>query len=202
MSPSSPCHLQSRGPDRARYRVASAVLAAGFMALALTASANAAVTYRSASGTCQDATLYDNYSKSGGPKNKVAAVAKGEIVGYQYTTGSWAVVRTARNDDTIGFVLRECITVPQAGTSGSYLWPAKISCQDATLYASYDVAKKRPGEQIGVVTRGQKVGYQYYDANRSTGAYTVIRKGTQQNPTFGYVLRECVNVADWAPKAN
>ena len=187
---------------QARWCAAATLMTAGLLLSSLAASASAAVTYRSASGTCQDATLYANYSKSAGPKGKIASVAKGEVVGYEYTNGSWAVVRTGKDDDTIGFVLRDCITVPQAGTSGSYLWPAKISCQDATLYAGYNFAKQRPGKKIGVVTSGQKVGYQYYNGNLSTGAYTVIRKGAQKTPVFGYVLRECVNVADWAPKAN
>ena len=130
-------------------------------------------------GTCQSATLYANYSTSGGPKDKIGSVAKGEVVGYQYTNGSWALVRTG--GDKIGFILRDCITVPQAGTSGSYLWPAKINCQDATLYASYNFATNHPGKKIGVVTRGQKVGYQYYNGNLSTGAYTAIRKGHEEH---------------------
>jgi len=201
MRQSSLCRAKpDDGLHQISRRAASAFLAAGLLALAVTATAGAAVTYRSASGTCQDATLYANYSKSGGPKGKIASVAKGEVVGYQYTDGSWAVVRTG--GDKIGFILRDCITVPQAGTSGSYLWPAKISCQDATLYASYNFATKHPGKKIGVVTRGQKVGYQYYNGNLSTGAYTAIQKGTKNIQLFGYVLRDCVNVADWAPKAN
>ncbi len=186
--------------DHAWRCAAATLVTAGLLLSSLAASASA-TTWRSASGTCRDATLYGNYSPKSGPKNKIASVVKGEIVGYQRTDGSWAVVRSGKNDDTIGYVLRDCITVPQAGTSGSYLWPAKISCQDATFYTNYNFATKRPARKIGVVTRGQKVGY-VYGQTESTGAYTGIRRGTQKTPLFGYVLRECVNVADWATKAN
>ena len=164
------------------------------MALALTASANAAVTYRSASGTCQDATLYDNYSKSGGPKNKVAGSRerRDRRLPVHHDRGP-----SSERPDGRHHRLRSPWHHGAAGRDVRKLPVArKDQLPGRHALRELDVAKKRPGEQIGVVTRGQKVGYQYYDANRSTGAYTVIRKGTQQNPTFGYVLRECVNVAD------
>ena len=33
-------------------------------------------------------------------------------------------------------------------------------------------------------------------------ADTAMQKGTKKIRPFGYVLRECVSVSDWAPKAN
>ena len=48
----------------------------------VTPSAGAAVTYRSAGGVCETASLYANYSASGGPKNKIGVVVLGEVVGF------------------------------------------------------------------------------------------------------------------------
>lgn len=180
----------------------AALLAAGLLMASATASANGAgVTYRSASVTCRNATLYGNYSQSSGPEDKVGVVVRGEVVGYQYTNGSWAVVRTG-GGDTVGFVLRGCITVPKAGTSRSYLWPAVGTCRDATLYANYNRKTHKPKDKTGVLRRGQHVGYQYVqDPRYPPGAWAVIRKATTGRTVYGYVLRSCLRVASWAPKA-
>lgn len=190
-----------RARRRAVRRAAVTLPVIGLIAGGVTANAHSWPTYRSASVTCRDVTLYGNFSPARGPKDKIGVLDRGEILGYEYTRGSQAMVRTGAHA-TLGFVQRDCITVPRAGTSGSYLWPAKIGCRAATLYANYNAAKRRPAQKIGVVSRGQDVGYQYYKGTIPTGPYTVIRKGTQKTPLFGYVLRECVDVADWAPKAN
>lgn len=183
-------------------RVAVGLFAVALFALSVTAPAGAWPTYRSASVTCKDATLYGNYSPKSGPKDKLTTLVRGEVLGYEYTwdNGAYAVVRT-HLPVQLGFVQRSCITVPQAGTSGSYLWPAVISCQDATMYASYNSTKKKTGGPTGTVKRGQHVGYQWVHPVPS-GPYDVIRKGTQKYPVFGYVLHECVNIANWAPRAN
>ena len=139
-----------------------AALAVGL--LVVTASAGAAVTYRSAGGVCETASLYANYSPSGGPKNKIGVVVLGEVVGFVDSNGSWAIVRTGSGGAPAGFVLRECITVPEAGSSGSYLWPAKIACQNATAYANYDSKTHKPEHDFAVLRRGQRIGYQYYTA--------------------------------------
>lgn len=180
----------------------SAVLAAGLLAVCVTASAGAAVTYRSAGGVCETASLYANYSPSGGPKNKIGVVVLGEVVGFVDSNGSWAIVRTGSGGAPAGFVLRECITVPEAGSSGSYLWPAKIACQNATAYANYDSKTHKPEHDFAVLRRGQRIGYQYYTGNFSTGGWAGVRKGHGGAAVFGFVLRECVDVANWAPNAH
>ena len=190
------------GGPRCIGRTAVGLLTIGLLALSVTATASAWPTYRSASVTCTDATLYGNYSPKSGPKDKLGTVVRGEVLGYQYTwdNGAYAIVRT-HLPVQLGFVQRSCITVPKAGTSGSYLWPAVISCQDATMYGSYNSTKRKPGRPTGTVKRGQHVGYQWVHPVPS-GPYVMIRKGTQKYPVYGYVLHECVNVANWAPSAN
>ena len=201
MRPSSPWPAHPRATRRARGGVVvAAVLAVGLPAL--TGSAGAAVTYRSATGTCKDATLFGNYSKAGGPKDKTGELVRGEVAGYEYTTGSWAWVRTGGGDDKGGFVLRDCITVAAVGTSGSYLWPAVGTCQSATMYGSYNATTHKHGDfKTGTVRANEPIGYQYAILPQSTGAWAVIRKGAPPRVSFGYVLRSCINVADWARTA-
>jgi hypothetical protein len=185
-----------------RRHAAVTFAVAGLLVLSMAASASAWPTYRSASVMCQNATLYGNYSPSRGPNGKMGVLVRGEVVGFQYTNGSFAMVRTGAYA-TLGFVQRNCITVPEPGTSASYLWPAKVTCQEATMHASYDSEKQRPGGPTSVVLRGQLIGYQYYrDPSFSSGPWATIRKGTKGADIYGYVLRSCIAVASWAPRAN
>jgi hypothetical protein len=191
-----------RAARRAIRTTGVACAATACLILALSASAGAAVTYRSATGTCQDATLYGNYSKSAGPQDKVGELVRGEVAGFEYATGPWAWVRTAGGDDKGGFVLRDCLTIAAPGTSGSYLWPAVGTCQNATMYGSYDAKTHTHGKlRTGTVRAGQPVGYQYAHLARSSGAWAVVRKGAPPRIVYGYVLRSCIDVADWATTA-
>ena len=198
----SPATPARQAAARHGLAIAGLLAAVCLPAVLAPAAARAAVTYRSATVTCRDATLYGNLSRAGRPSDRVGTVVRGQVVGYEGTRGRFAVVRTGA-ESTIGVVSRPCVTVPVAGSSGSFLWPARMTCREASRYGNYSPRTKRPLTRSGTLRRGRQVGYQYFrDPENPTGAWAIVRTGAGDSVQFGYVLRSCLRVAPWAPGAS